>query len=185
MDIFCLKAKTTRQQALALLRQSWRESRYGRLRLVMDFYVPFRLFRLWLDDGKQKKELLMAIDSFIGGLDPYLFPEAPGPHELALIKTVRSVPSLVNEKHTFTLLEERLKREAFRKGFFKLGELKVGGQEIANFHLPYWVGVFERNEQAHLEVIDALRGRLEGAKLREIVTDWLKKSGQKNDDESI
>ncbi len=162
-----------------MLRQSWRESRYGRLRLVMDFYVPFRLFRLWLDDGKQKKELLMAIDAVIGGLDPYLFPEAPGAEELVVIKTVRSAPSLVNERHALKLLEEKLKREAFRKGFFKLGDLKVGGEQIASFHLPYWVGIYERNEQAHMEVIDAVRGRLEGEKLREIITDWLKKPGSK------
>ena len=180
MDLLCLKANTTREQAVVLLRQSWRESRYGQLRLVMDFYVPFRLFRLQLDDGKQKTELLMAIDAVIGGLDPYSFPEVPSPQELGFIKTVRSAPSLVNEKHALKLLEEKLKREAFRKGFFKLGELKVGGEQIADFHLPYWVGIYERNEQAHLEVIDAVRGRLEGAKLREIITDWFKKTGSKN-----
>ena len=163
-----------------MLRQSLRESRYGRLRLVMDFYVPFRLFRLCLDDGKQKKESLMAIDAVIGGLDPYSFPEVPSAQELSFIKTARIAPSLLNEQQTLALLLEKLKREAFRKGFFKLGELKVGGEQIADFHLPYWVGIYERNEQAHLEVIDAVRGRLEGAKLREIITDWFKKTDSKN-----
>jgi len=175
VDILCLKASTTREQAVSLLQRSWRESRYGQLRLVMDFYVPFRLFRLWLDDGKRKKEVLMAIDSVTGGLDPYSFPEAPGTHELGHIKTAQSAPSAMDEDQALNLLAEKLKREAFRKGFFKLGDLKVGGEQIANFYLPYWVGVYERNEQAHLEVIDAVRGRLEGAKVREIVAEWFKK----------
>lgn len=175
MDLLCLKANTTREQAVALLRQSWRESRYGRLRLVMDFYVPFRLFRMRLDDGKQTKELLMAVDAVIGGLDPYLFLEVPRAEEFGQIKTARSAPSLVDEQQALKLLGEKLKREAFRKGFFKLGDLSVDGEQTANFHVPYWVGIFERNEQAHMEVIDAVRGRLEGGKLREIVTDWFKK----------
>ena len=165
----------TREQAAALLRRSWRESRYGRLRLVMNFYVPFRLFRLWLDDGKRKKELLMAIDAVTGRLDPYSFSEVPGAQEMGQIETTQSAPSLVGEEQALKLLEEKLKREAFRKGFFKLGALRVGGEQIADFHLPYWVGVYERNEQAHLEVVDAIRGRLEGAKVREIVTEWFKK----------
>lgn len=168
-----------------MLRQSWRESRYGRLRLVMDFYIPFRLFRLWLDNGKQKTELLMAIDAVIGGLDPYSFPKAPGAQELDFITTAQIAPALVNEQQALRLLKEKIKREAFRKGFFKLSELKVGGEQIVNFYLPYWVGIYERNEQAHLEVIDAVRGRLEGEKLREIITDWFKKPGSKNNDEFV
>jgi hypothetical protein len=41
-------------------------------------------------------------------------------------------------------------------------------------YLPYWVGVYERRGQARLEIIDARRGRFEGAKLREIVADWFR-----------
>lgn len=137
--------------------------------------MPFRLFRMRLADGKQTKELLLAVDAVIGGLDPYLFLEVPSSEELGQIKTGRSASSLVNEQQAVKLLGEKLKREAFRKGFFKLGELSINGEQIANFHVPYWVGIYERNEQAHMEVIDAVRGRLEGEKLREIVTDWFKK----------
>jgi hypothetical protein len=42
----------------------------------------------------------------------------------------------------------------------------------ASLHIPYWIGVYERNDRAHLEIINALQGRFEGAKLREIVTEW-------------
>lgn len=162
----------TRQQAAAKLRQPLRELRYGRLRLVMDFYVPFQMFRLKLENGKQTRELLMAADMVTGGLDPYQFPEAPAGWELARIDTVRCAPVLLGETGSLKLLEARMKREAFQKGLFKLGELKITGELISSFYLPYWIGVYERNEQAGLEVIEALRGRFEGAKLREIVTEW-------------
>ncbi len=155
-----------------MLRQPLRELRYGRLRLVMDFCVPFRLFRLKLENGKQTRELLMAADMVTGGLDPYQFPEEPASEELVRIDPPRRAPILLSERGALKLLEERMKREAFQKGFFKLGELKITGELISSFYLPYWVGVYERNEQAGLEVIDALRGRFEGAKLREIVTEW-------------
>lgn len=155
-----------------MLRQPLRELRYGRLRLVMDFYVPFRMFRMNLENGKHQRELLMAADTVTGGLDPYQFPEAPSGQEMERVETPRRAPMLLSEAETLKLLEERMKREAFQKGFFKLGELKITGELVSSFYLPYWVGVYERNERAGLEVIDALRGRFEGAKLREIVTDW-------------
>jgi hypothetical protein len=175
VDLLCLKAKTLREQAVALLRQGWREERYGRLRLVVDFYLPFRLFHMKIANGEREKELLMAIDAVAGDLDPCLFDQAPQPEELVRIQIVRSTPLLLNEPQALTLLSERLKREAYLKGFFKLGQLNISGALTASFYWPYWVGIYERNEQARMEVIDAVRGRLEGAKLREIVTDWFGK----------
>jgi hypothetical protein len=155
-----------------MLRRPLRELRYGRLRLVMDFYIPFRMFRMKLENGKHSRELLMAADTVTGGLDPYQFPEAPAGEELMRIEISRCAPMLLSETETLKLLEERMKREAFQKGFFKLNELKLSGELVSSFYLPYWVGVYERNERAGLEIIDAIRGQFEGAKLREIVTEW-------------
>lgn len=157
-----------------MLRQGAREKRFGRLRLVADFYLPFRLFRMKIANGEREKEMLMAIDAIAGGLDPCLFEEAPRPEELERIQSSRTAPMLLNEAQALKLLAERLKRDAYLKGFFKLGELNVSGHLVASFYWPYWIGIYERNEQAVMEVIDAVRGRLEGAKLRDIVTDWFR-----------
>ena len=155
-----------------MLRQPLRELRYGRLRLVMDFYVPFRLYRMAVGNGKHMREILMAADTVTGALDPYQFPEAPASQEWIGIESTRHAPILLDEMGTLKSLKERMKREAFQKGFFKLDELKLNGELVSDFYLPYWVGIYERNEKAGLEVIDAIRGRFEGAKLREIVTGW-------------
>jgi hypothetical protein len=58
------------------------------------------------------------------------------------------------------------------KGFFKLNRVNVEIELAASGHILYWVGVYERNERAHFEIINALRGRFEGAKLREMVAEW-------------
>lgn len=160
-----------------MLRQGLREILYGRLRLVMNFYLPFRLFRLTIADGKRDRELLMAIDAVTGGLAPYLFDEMPSAEEFTRIQTPRCAPSQLNEAQALKLLTERLRREAYLKGFFKQCELKIQGKFAAEFYWPYWVGIYEQKERAQLEVLDAIRGRFEGAKLRDVVTDWFGKSG--------
>jgi hypothetical protein len=66
-------------------------------------------------------------------------------------------------------------RSIFMKGFFKLSRVSVGIELATRMHIPYWVGVYERNDRAHFEIINALRGRFEGAKLREMVTEWFQK----------
>jgi len=63
-------------------------------------------------------------------------------------------------------------RLVFMKGFFKLSRVNVEINLAASLHLPYWVGVYERQGRARLEIINALQGRFEGAKLREIVAEW-------------
>jgi hypothetical protein len=40
--------------------------------------------------------------------------------------------------------------------------------------MPYWIGVFERCGFVTIEVVDAVRGALEGAKLREIAEEWFR-----------
>ncbi len=171
MLIRCFKPNVTRERAVAMLRQPLREWRVGRLRLATDFYLPYRLFRMTLDDGRRARDLLMAVDAVTGGLDPYSFDEFQ-PDQLVELETDRVASGAISETQALAQLEERLTRQAFLKGVFKLGELKISGEQIAAFYLPYWIGVYERNDRPHLEVIDAVRGRFEGAKVREIVTAW-------------
>lgn len=158
-----------------MLRASLREWRYGRLRLALEFYVPYRLFRVTCDDGRRTHDLLMAVDSVTGQLDPYQFDEQPSGEELVTIQTSQTAPELIHEQEAQAVLENKFKRQVFRQGFFKLTAVKMSSERIASFHLPYWVGIYERGARAHLEVIDAVRGRPEGAKLREVVTEWFER----------
>jgi hypothetical protein len=69
-------------------------------------------------------------------------------------------------------------RLAFLNGIFKIRRYQFAAEPIADFHLPYWIGVFERGGAVELEAIDAVRGRLEGTKIREIAVEWFQRSGR-------
>jgi hypothetical protein len=78
-----------------------------------------------------------------------------------------------DDEEAHSLVRERILELTFKKkGFFKLSRLNVVAEMAARLHLPYWVGIYERDGQAHIEVINAMRGRFEGAKLRDIVAEW-------------
>jgi len=42
-----------------------------------------------------------------------------------------------------------------------------------DIHVPYWLGFFGGRENASLEVMDAVRRQIEGAKARALFEDWL------------
>ncbi len=70
------------------------------------------------------------------------------------------------------VFEERVRREVYQQGFFKIDDLHIRGAFIRLCYVPYWVSLYERNNQANAEVLDAVRGRFEGGKVRDIVMDW-------------
>lgn len=158
-----------------MFRESFRELRYGRLRLAFDFYVPFRLFKVTVDDGRKIIDSLLAIDASTAKLDLIQFDAIPAADERHQIESERPLPVSpisVDEQEAFKRLEEKMMRSVFMKGFFRLAGWRISGELVEVLYLPYWVGVYERRGQAHLEIIDALRGRFEGAKIREIVGEW-------------
>ena len=61
--------------------------------------------------------------------------------------------------------------------FDKVMRLRRLRYSASSFEESFWSGgslddLYERNDRAHLEIINALRGRFEGAKLREMVVEW-------------
>jgi len=88
------------------------------------------------------------------------------------VDTAMVAEERVAEEEAYRLVRESMMRSIFLKGFFKLSRVNVEIELAARAHILYWVGVYERNERAHLEIINALRGRFEGAKLRELVAEW-------------
>jgi hypothetical protein len=170
MQISCLKPKIARAEAEQMLRGSWREARFGALHLVMDFYLPYHLFRVAVVNGCRQSAHLLAIDAVNGSLDLYQLDQTP--LERLLIESDCVAPGRLDETRTWQLLEEQVRRGILLKGFFSVGDLRITGVMTDRLYLPYHVGVYERRNRVTLEIIDAVRGRFEGAKLREIVTEW-------------
>jgi hypothetical protein len=66
----------------------------------------------------------------------------------------------------------------YLQGFFQVRDLSITGKMIRLMYLPYWVGFFVKGNQLNLEIVDATRGRFEGAKVRNLVQDWFAREAQ-------
>jgi hypothetical protein len=172
MIITSIKPNISRAQAFAKFRGRFNELRHGPLRIVTDFYIPYRFFRLTRSDGRSSPDAIIAADAVNGKLDLIQFDRPPKEGACMTVDTAMVVEERVDAEEAYRLVRESMMRSIFMKGFFKLRRLNVEIELAASAHILYWVGVYERNERAHFEIINALRGRFEGAKLREMVAEW-------------
>jgi hypothetical protein len=170
--ITSIKPDITREQAVAKFRGAFSQLRHGRLRIAADFYVPYRFFQMSWNTGRRKTDTILAADAVTGKFDLIEFDRLPGELERMSVDTSMFAEERINEEEAYRLVGERMMRLVFMKGFFKLSRVNVEINLAASLHLPYWVGVYERQGRARLEIINALQGRFEGAKLREIVAEW-------------
>ena len=76
------------------------------------------------------------------------------------------------------ILASRIKRFTYQRvGFLAAGRVGVEVEPIDGIlHVPYWVGFFGRGQTASLVVVDAVRHRIEGVKVRRTIEDWLRGS---------
>jgi hypothetical protein len=172
MIITSIKPNISRTQAVARFCGRLNRLRHGRPRIVTDFYIPYRFFRLTRSDGRSSTDTFIATDAVTGKLDLIQFDRLPEEGACMPVDTAMVAEERVAEEEAYRLVRESMMRSIFLKGFFKLSRLNVEIELAASAHILYWVGVYERNERAHLEIINALRGRFEGAKLRELVAEW-------------
>ena len=172
MIITSIKPNLTREQAVAKFRGGLSERRHGRLRIAVDFYLPYRFFQMTWDNGRRKTDTILAADAVTGKFDLIEFGQLPVDVDRMSVDTRMYVEERVSEEEAHKLVRERMMRLLFMKGFFKQSRVNVEINLAASLYLPYWVGVYERQGRAQLEIINALQGRFEGAKLREIVAEW-------------
>jgi hypothetical protein len=172
MIITSINPNITLDQAVSKFRGRFNELRRGRLRIARDFYIPYRFFRLTWSDGRPAASAFLAADAATGKLDMIRFDHLPEGSRCKSVDTEMVAAEGASEEEAYKLVRENMMRSIFMKGFFKLTRVNLEIELVTSLHIPYWIGVYERNDRAHLEIINALQGRFEGAKLREIVTDW-------------
>lgn len=174
MRIESFRTNVSRERAVRIFREPLRVWRRGRLRAVLDFYIPFHLFRVVMASGRKPATIHLALDAVTGSLDPYQFDDAPGEECIIKIDTQRAAPVNLDIETLRTRLGERVMRMVFLKGFFKVRNYGFTADAVGEIYLPYWIGVYERGGAVELEAIDAVRGRFEGAKVREIADEWFR-----------
>ena len=178
-SIRSLRPNVTRDEAIRALTASgpaawyWR-LRGGSLQRVAEAYLPYRLYRVRFPiDGAQRTQLF-AMDAVDGSLDLFEFTLPPNEAELQTLSTRNALlPALAEEKGE-PLLREKVLRVIFQQGFFKLRTMQLDVErQPGEIYLPYWLGFYGSAENLHCRVMDAVRRRVEGAKVSTLIEQWL------------
>lgn len=166
-----LRANVSKEAALAELEPGGLRRFMGPpLRKLADIYVPFRLFRVAVINAERRQEKMFAVDAVRGNLDLVGFDAVPETEERA---SKNAIPARMSVEESAAAVAEHVRRMVFKRGFFKVKDLRIEPELIAEFGYPYWVGFYGSAESASLVVMDAVRRRREGAKVRELVREWL------------
>jgi hypothetical protein len=144
------------------------------LRSIAEIYVPFRLYRVGIESGALQEEKYLALDAIRGNLDLFGFPSIPEPGDIIEVSTRNHLEPELDLVTSGAIVTERVRRLVYTRGFFRIRDLKLHATHVPpDFHIPYWIGFRGRGEKADLIVMDAVRGHLEGLKLRSLIAEWL------------
>jgi hypothetical protein len=151
-----------------------RSAVYGSVRSVADFYIPFTLFQVTIINAGKQDTSILGVDSVSGLLDPYQFEKIPDASQLISVDTRNCPEPRLDSEREQELLLEKTRRLLYQKGFFRMRALKIALSPLAaDLCIPYWVGFRGRGSRAYLSVLDAVRRKPEGAKVRQLLETWL------------
>jgi hypothetical protein len=173
-----LRPNVTRDEAIAVFsRGAWgviQSSISGPLRSVAEFYVPFQLYRVEISNRRKRENRCFGLDAVTGALDLYHFEQLPTEREIICRESRNCIRPRLDETEAAELLRAKVRRMLFSSGFFRIHHLEIRVEPLhGEIHIPYWVGFRGQNRHARLVVLDAVRRRMEGAKLRQLLEAWL------------
>ena len=173
-----LRPNVTRDEALELISSglsgALRTAVVGPLRSIGDFHIPFRLFQVEITNAGRSESRILGIDVAAGLLDLYHFERVPNDTQVVSLDTRNCAPAALDDARASELVVEKVRRMIFRQGFFRMRDLKINATVIpGDLHIPYWVGFHGNGERARVSVIDAVRRRFEGAKVKRVLENWL------------
>jgi hypothetical protein len=178
MTIRTLQHKVNRALALRRLDSSGGFNALQRwfnppLRGMAEIYVPYRLYKVTVEDRGVRRARYYAIDAASGALDPYEFVNPPEPQEFE-VEARNCYPVRLAESETRSLAIQKLRRLLFSRGFFRLAHPQLTAELInPEFYLPYWVGFYGDEQNVNLKVLNAVRETMEGSKIRQLLQAWL------------
>lgn len=173
-----LKPNVTREQAILQfsakgIPKFFRNAAFGHLRSVAELYIPFRLFQAQISNRGKTEQFLVALDGVSGTLDLFQFDHLPIEAETIRVETRNHLSGNLDSSATDSQLMAKLRRIAYGRGFFRLQGLEIHATPVDEIHIPYWLGFRGSDDRARVAVIDAVRRRFEGAKVRRMVESWL------------
>lgn len=190
--IRCLKPNVTREDAVRYFTEGVfnraADLIRGPVRSLAELYIPFRLFQVRIHSAGREQKQTFALDAVRGVLDLYQFPAADAEENYLWLETRNVLPALLDDRKDDQItnrLIEKLRRMIYTRGFFRVRGLSIEAAPLpGEICVPYWVCFRGSDEQVHLSVLDAVRRRLEGAKVRRLVEEWLRSDAGHSSPES-
>jgi len=179
MAIYSLQCEMTYAEALRKLSpsgvlSSLRRWIGGPLHGIAEIYIPYRLYRVAIDDRGIRSVRYYAIDAAAGTLDPYEFHGPPDPHSLIEVDTRNFHPVRLDEDRTKKAVTEKVRRLLYSRGFFRLANPVITAELMeSEFYIPYWAGFYGDEQHVSVTVLNAVRQTVEGSKVRRLVEAWL------------
>jgi hypothetical protein len=151
-----------------------RTTAFGPLKSVADFYIPFRLFQVEIFNRGKRDQRVFGLDAVNGSLDLYHFEQLPDEGEVIYLETRNCSEPLLDEAEAKKIVAAKVQRLLFSAGFFRVRNLRISAEPVAGeIYIPYWVGFRGRGARARFAVMDAVRRKMEGAKVRHLLQAWL------------
>ena len=108
-----------------------RETTFGPLRSVADFYIPFRLFQIEILNGGKRDLRVFGLDAVNGSLDLYHFEQLPGEREVLYLETRNCSEPLLGEAEANKIVIVKVQRLLFSTGFFRVRNLQITAEPVA------------------------------------------------------
>ena len=148
-----------------------RNTFFGPLRSVAELYIPFRLFRIEITNRGIAQTEFFGLESVRGSMDLFRFDELP---DTIVLETRNAVEPGIDEAEAADLVVSKVRRLLYSRGFFRMRDLRLESTALpGDVYVPYWIGFRGRGRNANFSVLDAVRRRPEGGKVRQIVLNWL------------
>ena len=174
-----LKPNVTREEAIrhfsdGLLNSAAQFMR-GPLRSLAELYLPYRLFQVKVSSAGREQNQTFALDAVHGRLDLYQLPSLIAGDQILTLESRNVIPVGMTASQSAERVIEKVRRMVFTQGFFRVRHLQIEAIPVpGEVYVPYWVSFRGSDEQVHLSVLDAVRRKPEGAKLRRLVEEWLR-----------
>lgn len=174
MLIRSLQSAVEREQAFNKFSRRWMS---GKLLGVADIYIPYRLYKVSLEDRRVRTARLLAIDAVSGNLDPFEFSESPVQNRCTDLETRNYLPAQLSEPETHAAALAKFRRLLFSAGFFRLAKPVISIELVESaLFMPYWAGFYGQENSVRVLMLDAIRGTIEGGKITSSVKAWLLES---------
>ena len=148
--------------------------RHGPLVDLLTVRIPYRVFEVRVANAGRLERGWLAVDAVTGTLDPYRLDGPPAPGTPPKEDPSSVLPARLPAERLQGPLLERLRRQVYQRGFFRLRGLRLEAEDTGVLlYLDYWVGLRRKGERVSVDVVAATRRAREGGKVRDLVTTWL------------